>query len=281
MKHAGVRPVRIALTFLLTMLLWPTAVGPAAAASQIELEWSADDCRFVIVLVPTDAETLQPYLPDGFTPTIPESEPLPPDPRMGAVLGYEVFRCGQQTIGGHTARPGTYGAVWTFVEPPDDLVDPERPLTFFKFRTLVPDDRQRQTLAGLDVSVLDGTGDMADMVVTDAGAVFGVGSTFEPSGVSYDATGAAQQPDALGGSFVEYSPLEGRDGFAAWRTDFGADRTFSGAGVLRWDDDAFAAEVLGTTESEAWMLAGDGLAFTNGSITVPRPGDAGPTPPCG
>lgn len=261
----------ITLALVLGVALWLVGAGPAAAQNaDIELEWGAQDCDFVIVLLPTGKDTIQPYLPEGFTPTIPENQPLPPDPRMEAVLGYEVFHCGQQTVGEHVAQDGIYAAVWTFVEPPEGVADPDHPLTFFKFATLVPDDDQRATLADLDVSVSDGSGDMADMAVTSAGALFDVSFTLEPDGGSYHASGSGSSPADFGGSFVEYSPLDGRDGFAAWRTDFAADDAFSGAGVARWDDDAFAAEVLGTTETEGWMLTGQGLRFTDATITVPR-----------
>jgi hypothetical protein len=38
---------------------------------------------------------------DGFTPIVPRRDRriLPPDPRLEAVFGYEVFQCSDQTVG--------------------------------------------------------------------------------------------------------------------------------------------------------------------------------------
>lgn len=263
---------RTVLFLTISVLLLAGQTPAAAEGPDIELDWGAHGCDFVIVLVPADADTIQQHLPAGFSPTIPDSEPLPPDPRMEAVLGYEVFQCAEQTVGRHVAQDGQYAAVWTFVEPPDELADPDRPLTFFKWRTLVPDDDQRAILRDLDVAVSDGAGDISTMMGTPTGTLFDVGFTIQDEDeVTYRATGSTDTPADFGGSFVEYSALTDRDGFAAWRTDFGAEDVSAGLGVARWDAGSFAAEVLGTTETQAWMLAGSGLAFTDATITVPRP----------
>lgn len=268
------RPTTIRTILVLTVsALLLAGQNPAAVeGSGIELEWGAHGCDFVIVLVPAEAEAIQEHLPPGFSPTIPDSEPLPPDPRMEAVLGYEVFQCDEQTVGPHVAEDGHYAAVWTFVEPPDELADPDRPLTFYKWRTLVPDDDQRTMLRDLDVAVSDGAGDTSTMTTNPTGTLFDVAFTLQDEDdVTYRATGSTNTPADFGGSFVEYSELTDRDGFAAWRTDFAAEDVSAGLGVARWDAGSFAAEVLGTTETEAWMLAGSGLAFTDATITVPRP----------
>lgn len=260
-----------AVVGLLTVvvLLWAHPVW----AQERQLAWEADDCAFTIVLIPTSQDTIQPHIPDGFTPTVPEKAAslLPPDPRLEAVFGYEVFRCATQTIGDHRADDVAYASLWTFVEPPDDLADPDFPLAFFKWTTMTPDAAQRSELEALDVRVVDGEADLAGLAVTSAGAAYDVTFTLGSDQITYRTSGLSNNPTTFEGRFIEYSPLDGRAGFARWRTDFAADVAFGGTAVARWDQDAFATRVLGTTEAQAWVLAGSGLIFSDGSITVPQP----------
>lgn len=245
--------------------------GRPAYATDRQLTWNAQDCDFAIVLVPTSIDRIQPHVPEGFTPTVPEeaAELLPPDPRMEAVFGYEVFQCAEQTIGEHQANEIAYASLWTFVEPPPDVADPDFPLAFVKWTTLVPDPQQRADLEDLGVPVTDGSADLGDLVVTTAGAAYDATFSLGPEKISYHTSGASNNPTTFQGRFIEYSPLIDRQGLARWRTNFAADQAFGGTATVRWDQEAMAAEVLGTTEAQAWVLAGSGLTFADGSITVP------------
>lgn len=248
-------------------------------AADRQLQWNAEDCDFAIVLVPASRDTIQPHVPEGFTPTVPEeaAQLLPPDPRMEAVFGYEVLRCVTQTVGEHLAEDVAYASLWTFVEPPARLADPDFPLAFIKWTTMTPDPDQRRTLDDLDVPVVDGSADLTDLVVTPVGAGYDVTFHLGAEQVSYRTTGTSNNPTTFEGRFIEYSPLAHRnDGFARWRTHFTADLAFGGSAIARWDQDAFATQVLGKTEAQAWVLAGSGLTFADGTITVPLPGAAAP-----
>lgn len=245
--------------------------GRPAHATDRQLPWNAQDCDFAIVLVPTSIDRIQPHVPEGFTPTVPEeaAELLPPDPRMEAVFGYEVLHCAEQTIGEHQTNEIAYASLWTFVEPSPDVADPDFPLAFVKWITLVPDPQQRADLEALGVPVTSGSADLSGLVVTAAGAAYDATFSLGPEKISYRTSGVSNNPTTFQGRFIEYSPLIDRPGLARWRTHFAADQAFGGTAVVRWDQDAMATEVLGTTEAQAWVLAGSGLTFADGSITVP------------
>lgn len=264
------------------LLVGALGAAPASQASDdagdVTLGWEAADCRFTIVIVPADREDVQPHVPEGFTPILPDepAEMLPPDPRLEAVVGFETFQCASHTVDGDVAEDVAYASVWTFVEPPEEYADPDHPLTFVKWETLIPDDDQRDLLTEHDVHVRAGTADQDDHVTTPVGAGYDVSFTLDPDGITYGASGVSPNPVDFGGAFVEYSPHP--DGLVAWRTDFAAVTAFGGVGVAQWSEDALAAEILGTTEAQAYVVAGEGLAFDDGSITIPGPARNDETP---
>lgn len=277
MERLRLGPALVAATAVAVLtLVMPVPVGAAAAADAPQLEWGAEGCDGTIAIIPTDEETLQPHLPEGFTPIVADEAAgiLPPDPRLEAVFGIELFDCSNQTIGDEHSSDAVYASIWTFVEPPSELADPDYPFAFYKWVTLVPDGRQRAVLQRHAVPVANGGGDMGGFVFTPLAAAYDISFTIDGYGHHEIVGGGSMPADGFGGQFVEYSALERTDGYALWRTNYGAEGKHGGTGTARWGEDAFAAEVLGTSEAQAWILAVDDLSFTNGSITI-QPGDRG------
>ncbi|MEX2291828.1 MAG: hypothetical protein WD794_16065 [Mycobacteriales bacterium] len=253
--------------------------APASAAGGQPgrtLEWGLTDCRGVVALIPVDRATLQPHLPAGFSPTLPPSVAalLPPDPRLEAVLGLEVFDC-VQGEGLHGPVEGLdYASFWTFVEPPAHLADHGKQLTFFKWDTLVPDEPRRELLREYGVPARDGhvaldlwsdevvpsTGSGAPAVALDAGWSF-------DGGERYTFTGVATAPVEFAGSFVEYG--HAGTGLAKWATDYRSLRALGGAGAVTLDPAGFPAQALGRTVTDAYFLVLTGLDFVDGQITLP------------
>lgn len=263
-RRIGTTAVLLAAIALLVGISSPPALATPT------YDWDATDCTAVIVIVPTSPEIIQPHVPDGFTPVIPPSvrDMLPPDPRLEAAFGYEVFDCATETIDGRTATDVTYASIWTFVEPPDRLADPDYPFAFYKWLTLVDDDEQRAVLERHGAPVTDGTRDMQQVTITPAGATYDATMTLDDD-ASYRTTGAGNNPiESFEGNLIEYSALEDRPGYVLWRTRYSAPTAFGGTGVASWDQDALATEILGTTEAQAYILAADGFELSDGSITI-------------
>lgn len=265
------RKLRLLVALLALGLAATASVAPAAGRTRrgTTIPWGLENCNAVIALIPVTADSIQQHLPRGFTPMIPESVRalLPPDPRLEAVFGLEALKCERGTGIRGSLRDVDYGSIWTFVEPPPDLADPDYPISFFKWDTLIPDKASRRLLSWRGVSVSDGSTDFASWSTTPLGIGFDVTVEFDGEG-THRFVGAAGAPTEFQGSFVEFSPA--RRSISEWRAAYDADVAYGGTGVVEMEPASFAAETVGEERAQAYFLVTSGLTFAEASITIPR-----------
>lgn len=231
------------------------------------LPWGLSGCSFVIAVVPVPAAALAARLPSGFRVLTPAEAGLPSDPRGDGNLGVEAWRCNQGV--GHNAsvelNDVSYGAVFTFVEPPPELRDNESRYHFVKWDVLVPDAERRVLLAERGVPAQNGTVEFrrfqeaAGRIALDAG--LDLNGTYAFQGVA-----GAPAGDSSAFSFTEFTPTP--HGLVRWRTNVTAGTLVAGGGVLATPP-GFVREVVGAERVQAYLLAGSGGAFENGTIVLP------------
>ncbi|HVF52231.1 MAG TPA: hypothetical protein VNC78_01355 [Actinomycetota bacterium] len=254
----------------------PSLAGPSskkpgrgkAASKPTVIPWGLNDCDGVIGFSPVSAESIQPFLPEGFTATVPDDfrAALPPDPRVDAVLGLEAFRCADGVGLSGIVPDLEYGSLFTFVEPPAALADSRYPWSFVKWDTLVPDAPRQTALAKRGLPARLGEAVFFGWAVTPVGIPFDVILRLEEAG-NYGMTGIAAAATAFDAKFIEYMP--GDRGLAQWRTVGRSPGGFAGGGWLSVPSGSYAAEILGGTEAQAYFLASEGIDFTEASITLP------------
>jgi hypothetical protein len=247
------RSLLAAAVLVLALLAQPATAGSADRV----LPWGLDDCRFVIALVPTSAARIAAHLPDGFVPVVPDSVRalLPPDARLEAVFGLEVFDCASGAGLGGPVDGLDYGSFWSFVQAPAALADDRYQLAFYKWDTLVPDDDRRTLLAEAGALVRDGEAALDRFVATPPGTVLDARLVLDGS-QSFRFAGATAAPVDFTGTFIEYQ--QGDDGFVAWRTAYRSDAAHGGAGLVEFAPASFPTVVLGEPRAQAYLLAGTG-----------------------
>lgn len=244
----------------------PRQLAPPEPTETV-MPWGLAGCSFVIAVVPVPASRLADRIPAGFRVLGPTEVGLPDDPRGDGNLGIEAWRCNDGV--GHNAsvelHDVAYGAVFSFVEPPEDLRDNESLYHFVKWDTLVPDDERRLILERHGLPVLNGTNefrrfqDVGGRILLDVGLE--LNGTFAFSGT------AAGPVDGMGAfSFTEFTPTP--HGLARWRTNVTTPHIVSGAGFLSVPP-GFVRDVVGADRVQAYLLAGNGGAFENGTIVLP------------
>lgn len=257
--------------FLILVGLVSMSISPLAAAKSRpanSIPWGLSGCDAVIALIPIDRASVQPHLPEGFAPVVPDSVRalLPPDPRLDAVMGLEALAC-DKGIGLRREVDGMkYGSYWTFVEPPARLADEDYPLSFFKWDTLVPDEPRRKFLKARGLSVFNGDTNFASWNTTPVGISFDVTLDLQGSG-SHRFVGAAGAPVDFNGTFVEFT--KARRGLSAWRTAYDAATALGGTGIVEMEPGSFPAEVAGAERAQSYFLVGTGVNFTDGRIAFP------------
>jgi hypothetical protein len=96
----------------------------------------------VLGIVPVDESMLGEPLPDGFDAVSPEDAfGLADDPRGDGALGFETSQCDRGASLGGTVGALADRAVFSPVEPPSNLSYPDADVVFYRWETLVPDDR--------------------------------------------------------------------------------------------------------------------------------------------
>lgn len=255
----------LALCLLLTALAAPAA-GRSRKAKTIP--WGLSGCRAVIALIPVDPEAIEEHLPAGFSAVVPDSvrAVLPPDPRLQAVLGLEALGCEAGVGVKSTLTDVDYGSIWTFVEPPAELADPDHPLSFFKWETLVTDPASRRLLSSRGVPVTNGEADFASWNETPLGIGLDVSLRLGED-TTHRFVGAAGAPTEFTGAFIEFSPARGS--LSEWRTIYDAEVAYGGGGLVEMEPGSFPAEVAGENDAQAYFLVTTGLDFTEASITIP------------
>jgi hypothetical protein len=272
MRRARVRTLRTVGAGAAALLLI-TGTG-ASAAPPRSLEWRLTGCDGVVALVPSTPQALQPHLPAGFTAFVPPAvaAALPPDPRLRAVVGLEVFDCAEGSgLRGSVGRQ-QYASVFTFVQPPAHLRNKGFDLDFFKWETLVPDTPRREALAAAGLPVEDGSValDLASARTSSASPVYAVDATWRTaSGGRHRFTGAAAAPTTFAGTFVEYQRATG--GLAEWQSRYGAPAANGGGGRVELAPGSLPARILGAQSSDAYLLVPSQVDF-RGRTVLPRGG---------
>ena len=231
------------------------------------LPWGLTDCTFVVAVVPIPAARLEGRLPPGFTPLSPAQIGLPADPRGDANVGVEAWKCNGGV--GHNESVELnltdYGAVFSFVQPPEDLVVNGSLFHFVKWDVLVPDAPRRDILAAHGVPAQNGTVEVRQFRSLTDQNLFDVGlelnGTFTLSGST-----AAPQPQFQAFAFTEYTQTP--HGLAVWTTNVTATAVTSGAGPLVIPE-GLMLDIVGAERTQAYYLAGTGGAFSNGTIVLP------------
>lgn len=260
---------------LLALLLVAPAAGCIERLRGLEpdppvgtvLPWSQSGCTFVVAIVPVAAARLQDRLPPGFRSLTPAELELPDDPRGDANLGVEAWRCAEAV--GHnesvTLNDVAYGALFSFVEPPAELVDNASQYHFVKWDVLVPDRERRDLLMLHGLPAYDGNATFPRFQPVQDAVAFDVG--LELNGTwTIRGTTVNPEPGFQAFAFTEYTATP--HGLAKWTTNATAGATTSGAGFLT-STSAFFREVAGSDRAQAYVIAGSGGAFANGTLTLP------------
>lgn len=236
------------------------------------LPWGLTGCTFVVAIVPVPASRLEGRLPAGFTPLTPAEIGLPADPRGNGNVGIEAWKCNGGV--GHNESVELnltdYGAVFSFVRPPDELAVNGSRFHFVKWDVLIPDETRRAILLEHGVPAQNGTVTVRQFRSVADQTLFDVG--LELNG-TFTLGGATAVPDAsmLSFAFTEFTQTP--HGLATWTTNVTAATVTSGSGPIVIPE-GFVREVVGAERAQAYYMAGTGGAFSNGTITLPpRPLD--------
>ncbi len=242
--------------------------APLDISSGSDLSWGLSGCRMAIAIVPVEADAVQQHLPEGFTAAVPEPirAMLPPDPRMEAILGIEAFSC-ETGMGLNQSVPDMeYASIWTGVEAPANATGPEASLTFYKWDTLVPDAERRDLLAGAGLPVHAGSVSLDPWTSTPFGLAMDLAFHMDDVG-EFRIAGGASAPAEFSGDFTEYQP--GTEGHAIWYTQTSAGSAYGGSGYVELASSSIAQNIVGATRSDAYVLAIDDGAFSDGFIRLP------------
>jgi hypothetical protein len=282
-------PVAAVVTGL-TMSLLPAHAGNGVRP------WGLSGCTSVAAVVPVDVQTMDAFLPAGFTAGLPPSVAARmPDPRILAgdtLLGIEGFRCATG-IGAHgeTLSDPYWASLFTWVTPPAALRDDRAPrYYFYKFETLV-NDRPRLTQlrahgaaafpGRLTVSTWQQSPELAaglSGTAVDATLTLGsesyrfTGLTGMPVAEYFDASQPFVAPDddsrglGLGGTFKAFTPARG--GFVVWRADFDEGRAYAGSGLVQMSAGSLAARIVGSTTAHAYLFTSHGAAYSDASLQL-------------
>lgn len=238
---------------------------PSSSAEAMTLAWSLESCRAAVGVVPVPAASLAAHLPPGFTPLAPADIGLPPDPRGDAVIAFEVFRCAAAHAGGETVEDAAHGGVFTFVDPPAELVDPEVDFFhFYRWDTLLASSTMRAFFAEAGAPVFDGTAS-----ISAGGAPGGGGplqAMLDVNGTSFTLVGASQgQSGSFGGTFKEFFATA--QGFPAWKTT-GLSPFGQGAGTVQASG-GLGEALLGGEPVAAYVVFVEDVSFVNGTASRP------------
>lgn len=242
---------------------------PVPAFSAV-MPWRLDECQYAIAIVPADPAAFADRVPEGFRvlavneiPGLPARE----EPRARGNLGIETFACAGGSGVNETANltDVQYGSVFTFVEPPAALRDPNATYHFVKFEVLVPDAERQALLVAEDIPAMNGTAVFSRY--QDVGPASVVQSRLALLNDTYDLEAASGAPmEALASiSFVEFSV--GEHGFTIWHANVTSSAVTGGVGQLLVGEESWVADVVGT-RVQAYYLAGRG-SLTEGSIKIP------------
>lgn len=235
------------------------------------LPWGLSGCTFVIAVVPVPAARLAERIPPGFRVLAPAEIGLPADPRGDGNVGIEAWRCAEG-VGLNASEPlhdTPYGAVFTFVEPPEELRVNGSRYHFVKWDVLVPDAGRRALLQAHGVPALEGNVTFARFQPLPGGrAAFDAELALNGT---YTLRGTSAQADATEPfSFVEYTQTP--HGLARWSTNATFETLGSGTGIVAASGGPFRE--LAGERPQAYVLVGTGGAFANGTLTLPpRPLD--------
>lgn len=227
------------------------------------LSWSLDDCDAAVAVVPVPSARLQAHLPGGFRLLTPAEVGLPPDPRGDAVLGLEAFACGSARTENETASDVPHGGIFSFVEPPADLADPDVDFFhFFRWDTLLGEPTLRAFYADAGAPVFDGTA----TVTATPGPAGPLGARLEVNGTTFTFDGGSPAPSgSTGGTFVEF--MHTPEGLASWKVT-GVAPFGQGVGRVQVTG-GLAEDVLGAAPVPGYVLYLTGMGLANGTATVP------------
>lgn len=231
------------------------------------LPWGLSDCTFVVAVVPVPASRLEGRLPPGFTPLTPAEIGLPADPRGNANVGVEAWKCNGGVGHNASAELGLtdYGAVFSFVRPPDDLAVEGSLYHFVKWDVLIPDETRRGILLDHGVPAQNGTVTVHQFRALGEQTLFDVG--MELNG-TFSLGGSTAVPDARLRSFAFTEYTQTPHGLATWQTNATAATVTSGSGPLTLPP-GIMQDVVGAGRTQAYYMAGTGGALSNGTITLP------------
>lgn len=262
--------MRTAALVLLPALLAAGCVGapdlPAADLAPAKtLSWALEGCAAAVAVVPVPAAALVPWLPEGFRPIAPAEAGLPADPRGDAILGLEAFECATATAGNSTVEGVPHGGIFTFVEPPAELADPDVDFfSFFRWDTVLGSETMRAHLAQAGAPVFEGTATVETAADPASGGP--LRASLEVNGTSFQFTGGAQAPSgSTGGVLKEYFATPA--GLATWKAR-GVAPYGQGAGTIQATG-GLAEEVLGAQPVAGYVLFMSDLSFVEGTVTVP------------
>lgn len=239
-------------------------------AAPATMTWSVEDCTAAVAVVPVPASAFAGRLPDVFRLLAPTEIGLPPDPRGDAVLGLEAFRCATGTAGNETFEDIPHGGIFTFVEPPVDLADPDVDFySFYRWDTVIGAPSLRALLADAGAPVFDGEATMTTVPAPQAGGP--MRAELSVNGTSFAFTGAAHAPSgSTGGTFKEFFAVPG--GYATWKVS-GIAPFGQGGGTVQASG-GLAEEILGAEPVPGYVLFFSGMSFVDGIATVPTTSDA-------
>lgn len=268
----------VAAAVLLAPLVTPTSattdtptieLAAEATTSTDTLPWSLLDCEYVVAQVATNAQNVQPYLPDGFVAKTQEPAGVARETGGTAIIGFEVDVC-QSGAGLHgDVSPMTYASTWVAVTPPRDLaIRGDGAWAYYvNFDFLAPDEDRRALFQSRGLPAGTGVIDIQRAVPQLPGGpttvhyeiggngAFHMTFTSEPSGAV-----------PLVGRFAQFT--QGDNGLARWRTDYAATANHVGAGIIELSADSWQAQMLGGTTHPARYLSGT-WDYTNGLIELP------------
>lgn len=249
----------------------PEPAALAAPAPPGALDWSMADCESVTWSVPVLASSLQPHLPDGFTPAGGGAgggveAGAPAAAGQAATLGFRAVECAAGFGQGEILRSVQSGALFTPVLPPAELRDDRFGARYaFAWGVLVAHEPWRAAADGWGLPVHDG-GAFAGPTAqgwTGALAMDQVGS-FTVSGRTVEAEHAVP-------AFEARTITPGARGFALWDATVADVRVATGVGAWTVDPESWVAAVLGTTQGVAtFELA----TWSQPFATVHWPGEA-------
>lgn len=233
------------------------------APESLDLDWGLTDCQAVVAFFDVEPEQVAAHLPDGFEPvsTAQGLAGAGPNPTGFASFGMELFACTSGVGLNGSVESMAYGSYFAFVDPPEELRDPDVDAHFYKWDVLVPDPDRRELLADHGLLARNGSVSFSDF--TQAASVAAVEGELEIEGAVHRFSGHAAAPGPGTLAFVEFT--HGTDGLVLWRTNAVSSAVGTGSGSVDVADDTLAAEVLGAGPQDAVFIVMT-ASFEDGSI---------------